>query len=258
MHSALGRDVTLVITRPHPPSKALRSVAEEAGLNVAWLPLLAIRYRTDDAVLNAVRRIAEYDLVVATSANAIRSLAKAADVVGLSLAGAAPEVVAVGKATAAEAAAVGLPATFPPTGRTAEDLLRWLAGQPALAPPRRILLPRGQLADDHLVSGLSQAGYEVVPVVCYDTVEAEVDVRQWEDALSSAGICVVALYSPSAVRALAKLKSTLDTFHKKVLFAVVGPTTARAAESSGVPVWCLADRPSDESLVSSIVRCLCK
>jgi uroporphyrinogen-III synthase len=251
-------DVALVVTRPHPPSPTLRNAAAEAGLNVHWLPLLAIRYRTDDAVLNAVRRIAEFDLVAVTSANALRALANAADAVGLSLAGAVPQVVGVGKATAEEAARLGLSATFPPTGKTAEDLLHWLTSQPTLAPPRRILLPRGQLADDSLVRGLAAAGYDVLPVVCYDTVETEVDLRQWEHALASARLCIVALYSPSAARALAKVKSRVDKLHKDVRIAVVGPTTARAAESVGLPVWCLADQPSDESLVRSIARSLCE
>jgi uroporphyrinogen-III synthase len=245
---------TLVVTRPHPPSPALRRAAEQAGLRVVWLPLLEIRFRSDAAVLDAVGRMAEFDLVVVTSANALRALAQAADRMGRSLASVAPQVVAVGRASAEEAKALGLSATFPPTGKTAEDLLSWLSTQPALAPPRRILLPRGQLADDSLVRGLVDAGYDVVPVVCYDTVEAKVDLSQWEGALSGTRPCVVALYSPSAVRALAKVKSAVDRIHADVRVAVVGPTTARAARSAGLSVWCTADQPSDESLVASIAR----
>jgi uroporphyrinogen-III synthase len=223
-------------------------------LHVVWLPLLEIRFRSDDAVLDAIRRMAEFDLVVVTSANALRALAQAADRIGRSLAADAPQVVAVGRASAEEAKALGLSATFPPTGKTAEDLLSWLSTQPALAPPRHILLPRGQLADDSLVRRLTDAGYDVVPVVCYDTVEAEVDLSQWERALSGTRPCVVALYSPSAVRALAKVNSAVDRIHADVRVAAVGPTTARAARSAGLSVWCTADQPSDESLVASIAR----
>jgi uroporphyrinogen-III synthase len=246
----LMRDVTLLVTRPHGPSERLFAAAQRFGMHVESVPLLDIQYRVQDGDIHVLEHLGEFDLVVATSANGLRGLERAAVQAGCRLEETAPPCVTVGATTAKVATRLGLHATYPVGGRTAQDLAAWIAEQ--YPPGLNIVWPCGQLADRRFAGMLTEQGFRVRPWVCYETVVKDVPSARWREVLAGGGVHVLMLYSPSAVQALARHVDVLDSLSADIRYAVVGPTTAQALREQGLTVWCMASKPSDERFVESI------
>ena len=248
------QDVTLLVTRPHGPSERLCAAARRIGMRVESVPLLEIQYRVQDGDINLVEHLGEFDLIVATSANGLRGLERAAAQTGCRLAATAPPCVAVGAATANVATRMGLQATFPEGGKTAQDLAAWIAA--TYPPGMNIVWPCGQLADRTFAHMLTAQGFRVRPWVCYETVVKDVPPTRWREVLAGGGVHVLMLYSPSAVQALARYVDLVRHLSADIRYAVVGPTTAQALRNQGLTAWCVASKPSDERFVESIARTL--
>ncbi len=165
---------TVVVTRPQEQAASLVEPLEALGAEVLLAPTIRIEPRPlDDEVAVVLRELATYQLVVFTSANAVRVfagyLARGTDDGGMP---AGPVVAAVGPATAAALEKHGLACHLVPDEYVAEGLLDAFEEQAAPVAGARVLIPCARDARDVLPETLRERGAQVDVLHIYDTVAA--------------------------------------------------------------------------------------
>lgn len=229
-----------------------------AGAHAELLPLIRLAPAEDPSELDAaLSRLAHYDALIFTSANAVRFTALRAAACGVSLGEARGSVFCVGPRTAEAARSAGLPARCLPDERfDAEGVLE--AVRRALPPRgRRFLIPRSELARETLPDGLRAEGAEVDAVVAYRNLPAEVDAAALRGRLEAGELDVLTFTSPSGVR---RFRALLDApslaAARRCCVAAIGPVTARALADAGLPADVVAARPDAHELVEAIAACV--
>ena len=151
----------------------------------------------------------------------------------------------VGK-TAAGLKSVGIRADLIPEEYRARALVEAIGLEAKSG--ERVLFPCGTLAVDEVSHGLTRLGLEVQTLHVYDTL-----LQPPNDAALDAfrrGVDAVLLYSPSAAKSLASSGVDLDS----VQIFCVGPTTADAGRSVGLPVSGVPDIYGDEGMIESLLE----
>jgi uroporphyrinogen III methyltransferase / synthase len=166
---------TVIVTRPRDQAASLVDPLEALGAEVLLAPTIRIEPRPlDDEVAAALRDLAGYQLVVFTSANAVRVfagyLARGTET-GTMPRG--PAVAAVGPATAAALEEHGLACHLVPERHVAEGLLDALEEEKAAAAGARVLIPCARDARAVLADTLRARGARVDVLHVYDTVAEE-------------------------------------------------------------------------------------
>ncbi|MBX5436581.1 MAG: uroporphyrinogen-III synthase [Alicyclobacillaceae bacterium] len=259
---------TVIITRPEQQAAIWAQAVRARGGTALVRPLIEVVPRPAAQLAPALADLARYDAVVATSANALRVLAQVVGACSGAAEGGrtlAPLCYTVGEATARAAVRLGFRAECPPAGEggTAEALAEWLALQWAGGPAKRVLFLAGQLAGDRLPEVLRAAGHPVDVLVCYDTRPVAVNLAEWREWLRRSDVAVV-LFSPSAARSLAAqcgtdwAGSTGSADHRgrpeRAAVVCLGPTTAAACQTVGLPVDGVAHCPDVDAVLDVVVR----
>ncbi len=196
----------IVITRTREQASVLAGALRELGAEVLEVPTIRIEPPESYAPLDAaLARIADYDVLLLTSANTARMLGSRRPAPWA----AQPFTVAVGPATADALRSAGLRVDLQPEPAIAESVVRELAPE---ARGKRMLLPRAAVARDMLPDALREVGATVDVVEAYRTVLAE----------KSQALLAAAFERP--VNALTfTSSSTVENF-----FALLGENTAQA------------------------------
>jgi uroporphyrinogen III methyltransferase/synthase len=230
----------IVVTRAREQAADTSARLRELGADVVEVPVIAIADPADGGagLRDAVRRLATFDWVVFTSANAVeRTLALVRD--ARSFGGAC--VAAVGSRTAEALARRGVVADLVPDRFVAEGLLEvWPSGQGS------VLIPRAAVARDVLPEGLRARGWDVEVVDAYRTVAVAPSERE----LAAVGGADAVMFSSSST--VTNFLAVSDRVPPVV--ACIGPVTARAAEAAGLHVDVIADESTVESLVAALAR----
>lgn len=246
----LGRRV--LVTRPVEQAGELVWALRALGAEPVVCPMIRIMPPEDFGPLDtAIKRLAAFDWVIFTSANAVRMFAErlqaqAGDVCNLHRV----RVGAIGGVTAAALQQAGIAVTFIPDQAIGEALsaeIGDVGGQ-------RILLPVSDIARTTVAKGLRAKGADVHVVIAYRTVCA--DALAVREQLSGAGLIDIATFtSPSAVRNFANLldERSLTTFRAATVVACLGPTTAEAARSVGLRVDIQSPAQHTDGLLVAIV-----
>lgn len=257
MTPAEGPDTTRVRTVlvPGTAQAAAHAVQalRDAGARPLVVPFVQTVPPTDLAPLDAaLADLADgrFSWLALTSAAGVRALDDRArglrgDGLGALLGG--THVAAVGQATAAALAVLGIAALVPDTGAGAAGLVLPLA---AAARGGRVLVARGDLAAPTLVTGLREAGLEVHDVVVYRTVPAPAPPSAVRDDWTAGRIDAVLLTSPSTAQAV---HDRLGPPPPGTTVACLGPTTAQAARELGLHVDVLSPTTTLPALVAALV-----
>ncbi|WP_455188976.1 uroporphyrinogen-III synthase [Actinomyces naeslundii] len=202
-----------------------RIVAGEA----AWLVLTSAR---------TVGALAPYLHVPVPSTLRVAVVGPATARAWAELAGATPDLVARGSATALlkEPALTGGPGA-------------------ALGTARHLLLPASALADPALGDGLRRAGWEVEQVAAYTTVTADTSelpqglARTWV----AGGVDAAVLTAPSSTRAVLELLGPPPATTRLV---TIGATTAATTRELGLPVAAVAPSPTPEGVLRAVIAAM--
>jgi len=239
---------TVVVTRPAEQASGLRAELEARGAGVLAVPAIAVADPLDAgaALADAAARVAGYDWVAFTSANAVhRLMAHLADARAFGRV----RLAVVGRATAAALAGYRLVADLVPDEASGAGLAA--AFEPA-RPGGRVLFPRAEAARDSLPAGLRARGWTVDEVVAYRTVTAPPPDDLTASALGQADVLTFA--SPSAVAAWTAWQDELGSrLVRPPVVACLGPVTRDAARAAGMAVAVESDSPSDRALVAALV-----
>lgn len=240
----------LVTRAPHQASE-LADRLRDLGAVPILIPTIEIAPPASWATLDsAVRSVADFDVVVFTSANAVESFHQRANLAGISP---APRRIAVvGPATARAVEAIGLHADVLPPTYTAEALAETLRPEAA---GRRFLLILAEAAPTTLRDALAAAGGEVIVAAAYSNRIPESSLRAITSLFSDPTSCPDAVTFTSASTA-GNLVSLLDAaglaLPDIVVRASIGPVTSRALRDLGIPPHVEAAESTLAGLVAAL------
>jgi len=248
-----GRRV--LVTRSAEQAGELATALAGAGAQPVVMPLIRLAPAEDPGPLDAaLERLAGYDAIVFTSANAVRFTAARARARGVRLAD-ARAAFCVGPRTAEAAAAEGMAVQPLPAGSfDAEGALAQI--RRALPPRgRRFLIPRSQIAREVLADGLRADGAHVDAVVAYRNLPADSDAGALRDDLRRGALDVLTFTSPSTVRRFRELldAETLAAA-RRAWIAAIGPLTADALRLADLPPDLTSPRPEARAFVAAIAE----
>ncbi len=249
-----GRRV--LVTRSEEQAGELVQALASAGARAVVLPMIRIAPLPADPALREVAAdLAKFDLVVFTSANAVRHFVRALAEAGASAGALRARVVCVGPATARAAAEVGLAGVTMPGRRfDAEGVLDLLRETTTLA-GLRVLLPRAASAREVLPQGLREAGAEVTAVAVYRTAAATLDLVDLRRRLLQREFDALTFTSPSTVRHFFEaLDEAAREATRNSVVAAIGAVTAGALRAAGRPADVVAEQASARSLVLALER----
>lgn len=203
----------------------------------------------------ALRRVGTYDWLAFTSANAVRMLVDRADAIGVPRDELRSRRLAVvGPATASVVRTTLRPPDFAPTVNTAEMLGEEITD----VDNTRVLLPRGNLADDTLPAALRARGAFVDEVVVYRTVPGP-GITAIVAGVRESAVDALLFASASAVRFVADalVADTASTGLRRQRWPVaacLGPVTAGAAQACGFQSVIVADDATQNELIDAVAR----
>jgi uroporphyrinogen III methyltransferase/synthase len=234
----------IVVTRAFEQASGLVEQLRRLGAEVVMLPTIEIAEPADGAAAlgASAARVAEYDWVVFTSANAVERffvfLGDARDF-------RAARVAAIGPGTAGALARRGIAADLVPSGSLAESLVDDFP-----AGPGRVLLPQAAAARDVLSEGLRAKGWDVTVVEAYTTRPTTPS----PDALAAAATSdAIAFTSSSTVTNYLDVAGAHDV---PPVVACIGPVTATTARERGLEVTVEASDHTVEGLVAALIMAL--
>jgi len=225
------------------------------GGTVFHFPVLQTKEIEDKQPLDkAILSFKEYDWVIFTSAYGVQFFIKRLRELGaFKNLSDFPNVCAIGPATAAAVAESGLKTTLVAQKHAAEGVLAALEnyhGGLTNLSNLRILMPRAKEAREFLPQSLSDAGSRVHVVACYQMVRPEISPEVFSDLRKKRPDLIV-FTSAATINTMVDILGS-QNFYKLFLettVAVIGPITAKAAESHGK----CADIVPKESTVSALL-----
>ena len=186
-----------------------------------------------------------------TSTNGARALLKAAERVFTPFE--ATRFAAIGSATRRALEVEGVAVDFQPNHSTSADL----AAELPVNPGDRVLIIRGDLADDELAVILRARGAEVDDVVAYLTREGpEASRALLRRATSDGPIDAVVFTSGSTVRGLLALGRDESIDVLALPCVCIGPETADEAGRAGFRVLAVSPAPDAAALAAATARAL--
>ena len=253
MTAGLLRGRRLVVTRRPEQSGELSRALADLGAEVVELPTIAIAPPADCAPLDdALSRLASFDWLVFTSANAVAAVRDRLAALGLAAPAPAPRGASVGETTTA-ACREALPwlelALQPERDFRAEGLLQ--AFEAVELGGGSVLVPLSERARDVLVAGLRARGARVEAPVAYRTVAPPGLAERYAE-LERAGFDLLVFASPSAVENLAAAVG--EPALRGRAAAVIGPVTEEAARKAGLDVRVRAEPSTANGLVAALAR----
>lgn len=222
---------TVLVTRPRGSGHRLPRELRRQGARVVWQPTIQIDERVATPELDdALDSLDDFDWIVLTSPRGVAALWRRLVARGLDPHRLQSKAIAVvGPGTARALSQRGIEARLIGQPYSAVGLLSRLT--PMLRGQRqRILYPRAASVSPTLVSGLREAGAEVVDVVAYRT--APLRSRGALTKTLNGHVDCVVFCSPSAITAAESLRTHFDG----CAIACIGPVTAEAAKAAGFPV----------------------
>lgn len=223
----------IAVTRSAERAPALVDTLVGFGADVVSVPTIGVVLRApDEADVEAVRSLAEGDLLAVTSANGVRALR---------LLGVVPQcpIVAVGTATAAALTSEGLAASVVPATQTAEALAA------AVGPGRgRVVFLAAAAAGTDLEQGLSAGGWRVDRRNVYDTDL----VQPPELAMRAANRCEAVVFTSGSTA-----RGWVSAGGSGVAGVSIGPKTTAVARDLGIDVVAEAVSHDVEGIVDSLL-----
>lgn len=235
----------VLVTRTRAQASTLSALLTSHGADPVEVATIEITDAADGgrALTASAFRLSEFDWLILTSPNGATRFADALAQHDIAI----PSnlrIAAIGTATAATLSAAGMKVDLVPTRHVAEGLL---ADFPEPTVGSRVLLPQANIARPALRDGLLAAGWEVLQVEAYQTIDANIDAA---DRAAAASADIVTFTSSSTVDRFCDL---IGKEHLPPVVACIGPITASTAVQRGMYVDVLAEEHTVDGLVRSLV-----
>jgi uroporphyrinogen III methyltransferase/synthase len=249
---------TVLVTRPKDADGRLTAMLRELGARVVVNPLIETELLTNDndeglRALKALRNIDEYKWLVLTSSQgvmALRELLRELNADSRFLA--SVKLAAVGAATAAALAKLGLSADYVPEAFTSVDLAKGLIAR--VKHGEKLLILRAADGSPELTDLLWRNGADFDDVAVYKT---RVLTGQTERAASllNSGIDCICFTSASTVKGFVTSFEGLNVDFTALTAACIGPATATEAEKHGFQLATASNATLDD-LCNVVIKLL--
>ncbi|MGI8534859.1 MAG: hydroxymethylbilane synthase, partial [Candidatus Limnocylindrales bacterium] len=242
----------VIVTRAAGQGHELVSALRDAGLEPVAVPAIAAEIEPPGGKLGyAAGLLHTYAWVVITSANGARAILQAAERISTELG--APSWAAIGPATRRVLEHGGIEVAFEPCQNSG----RAMAVELPVATGDRVLVVRGDLADETLAIALRARGAEVDDVIAYRTREAPPSSRALlRRAMRDGSIAAAVFTSGSTVRGLAALGRAESVDVTSIPSICIGPETAHEARAAGFRILAVASTTDSASLAEAAARAL--
>jgi len=239
----------VIVTRAREQAGELAHELEDAGLEAILVPTIAVEVEAPGGELDrCAGRLDTYGWVVITSANGARAILAAAHA---STSAEAPRWAAIGPATGRILKSVGVEIAFQPHLASASSL----AAELPIRPGDRVLVVRGDFADEELATTLRTRGAEVDDVIAYRTHEAPDESRiLLRRAFTDGPIAAVVFTSGSTVRGLMSLAGAASVDVTSIPAVCIGPGTAGEARAAGFRLIVVSPSPDAAGLAAASAR----
>ncbi len=218
------------VTRPRAQAQALCELIRNAGGNAIEVPVTEMVPAPDqNAASTALRQIAQRDLCIFISRNAVRFALELAP--ALASDRGKCMMLAVGAGTAAELSGFGISAaTGPGPAFSADDLLTLPQLQASALRGRSVMIIRGTGGQETLRDELMRRGADVCYAEVYERRRTEYDPEYRQRLWRQTPPDVIVLTSVGAVRALLEL--TPKELHSRLLQSVLVVISERVSASA--------------------------
>ncbi|PHS12095.1 MAG: uroporphyrinogen-III C-methyltransferase [Blastopirellula sp.] len=240
----------ILITRPEHQADQLRMPLAELGADVYVQPSIEIAPPKNwDAVDDAINRMREFDWIVFSSTNGVRSLMDRVLELGrdLRIFG-NTKIAAIGSGTAAQLSEYHLTADCVPEEYRAEALVASLQSE---ASGKKFLLPRASRGRDVLPNGLTAAGGTVEQVIVYQSTDRETCTEEVEQFLDHNTFNWVITSSSAIARATVNL---LGDQLKESKIASISPITSQTLRELGYEPSAEATEYTMDGIVAAILE----
>ena len=246
---------TVLVTRTRQQASDLRIGLERLGAQVIEAPTLElVPPESWEPIDETLKRVADYDWLLLTSANAVNVLADRLEAIGRDsrcLAGVGLAV--VGEATTASLwDRLRLRADFVPAAFSGSTMAQQLIGTHGID-GRRCLLLRADIARPDLPRLLREAGASVDEQVAYRTRVPDALDPVADQALRDGEIDWVTFTSSSTARHLAELLGERSGLISSLKLASIGPSTSQTLRDLGWPITVQAESATLPALTDAIV-----
>jgi uroporphyrinogen III methyltransferase / synthase len=241
------KGLKVVITRAREQASELAAKLLAAGAVPIELPVIELREPADwSEVDHAISRLASYDWILFTSANAVRFLATR---MPAGVPNIRAKVCCIGPKTKSVAEEFGWRVTLVPEAYVAESVADAFAQQPLAA--QTIFLPRAAVARDLVPQALRERGAQV------DVVEVYRNAIPADAAANAERVFAdppdwIAFTSSSTVKNLLAVIAREKLANARI--ASIGPATSETAQKHGLSVDAEADPHTLDGLVEAIRR----
>jgi len=225
----------IVVTRPRHQAAALADRLESWGAEIVPFPTIEIAPPETVAPLDdALRRAAEFDWVILTSANGVRAFFERLKLLGLDIRDwHRARFAAIGPQTAKVLESYGIQLSVVPDDYRAEGLIESLRSQGVVG--THILLPRAAGARPLLPQQLQALGATVEEVLTYRSVPARQHTQQLQALLAEGAIDLITFTSSSTVHNfVAAFGVDIVAQLGRARVACIGPITSDTARQYGM------------------------
>jgi uroporphyrinogen III methyltransferase/synthase len=246
----------VVVTRPALQIEPLANALSDRGAIPIWRPLVEFSDPDNFGPLDAaISKLANFDWLIFTSAEAVRAVARRSCKLGRSLkqGGNDLRVAAVGPATAQAIQKAGMQVSYEAQThsgvRLASELGERVRG-------KKVLLPRSDRAKPDLPLALKNHGAEVTEVIAYRTLLPTAIQREELNEFASGKADAILFFSPSAVTHFAEAfgQKQLHNVENKLAIAAVGPVTAKALQEAGVKRVVIASDTTAMAVIEALEK----
>jgi hydroxymethylbilane synthase len=253
-HGRPSSGARVLVTRAVDQAGELAAALRDAGLDPIPVPAIAIEFDPPHGDLDAAAaRLHTYRWVVITSANGARAILEAGERI-LTEPG-APSWAAIGPATRRVLEDEGIEVELQPSHSSGTAMAVEL---PVVAGDR-ILVVRGDLADEALAVALRAREAEVDDVIAYRTREAPESSRRRLRAATADGPIAAAVFtSGSTVRGLVSLGDAESIDVRAFPAVCIGPKAADEAHTAGFRILAVSPTTDSAALAAATASALAR
>jgi uroporphyrinogen III methyltransferase / synthase len=242
----------ILITRAGAQSRGFERLLIERGARPIVFPLIEIKPIVRNKKLDdALGRLTDYDWIIFTSVNGVELFFERLHSLGLDArALAKARIAAIGPSTGVSLRKQGLCADYVPGKYTGRDMV---SGMKKLGiSGARVLLPRADIADNEISSGLVKLGAMIDEFAIYHTVKPGFKASELKRLLSDSNVDIITFASSSTVTNFVNELTGKEISQIKAKIACIGPKTAATAGKAGLTVDIIAEEQTMAGLARAI------
>jgi uroporphyrinogen-III synthase len=229
---------TVVITRAEEDSKESAALFTDSGAGVVIFPTLEVVPPEDWKEFDsAVKDLNKTDILIFTSANAVKMFLKRCEELGVNPDYSKLRVLAVGKKTSSVCEKMGITVSMVPKEFSASGMIAGLSEEDLKG--KNVFIPSSAIARGELHEALRQMGANVRAAAAYSVaVPSKESISLYKDKLKSSKPDLFIFTSPSSYRNFLEIMEVKDVskYFEDFAIAAIGPTTASEIEKSGLRV----------------------